>query len=145
MDKQKKLILLLPVLLAIMAIVWGPVIMGGGSKKKDQQSGRARSGAVSSGSAADLLTMARSAERKKAKTKFEQWGRNPFTVAESPKAAMLEGIMWDARNPKAIINGQVLGVGDRVGSGEIVDIQPNSVTIQTGTTKKVYKFGLEQF
>ena len=141
MDKQQKLKIALPILALIMIFVWGPVIMGSGSKKKDKSSGNVSSGATSSGSNLELIALVRSSERKKAKTSYADWGRNPFTLSESPKASVLEGIMWDAQDPKAIINGNILGIGDRVGSGEIVDIQKTSVTIQNGTVEKVYHLG----
>ena len=142
MDKQKKLKIALPILILVMAFVWGPVIIGGGSKHKSASKTNNNGKNISiQGSSADLIVLARSNERKKAKTSYADWGRNPFTISESPKASVLEGIMWDAQNPQAIINGNILGVGDSVGSGEIVDIQQNSVIIRNGTIEKEYRLG----
>jgi len=141
MDKQQKLKIVLPILAIVMAFVWGPVILGGGSKKKDQGSNNASSSGVSQVSHSDLIILARSSERKKAKTSYTEWGRNPFTLSASPKASVLEGILWDAQDPKAMINGRILGIGEKVGSGEITDIQRTSVTIKTGTKEKVYRLG----
>ena len=93
------------------------------------------------GSNLDLIALARSSERKKAKTSYVDWGRNPFTPSESPKASVLEGIMWDAKNPQAIINGNILGIGEKVGSGVIVDIQKTSVIIKNGAIEKEYRLG----
>ena len=141
MDKNQKLKIALPILVIIMAFVWGPMIMGGGSKKKDISAGNVSAGAASQGSNLGLMTLARSNERKKAKTSYTDWGRNPFMLLERPKASVLEGIMWDAQNPKAIINGYILGIGEKIGLEEIVDIQPTSVTVKSGTTEKVYRLG----
>ncbi|MBN1870634.1 MAG: hypothetical protein JW847_08680 [Candidatus Omnitrophica bacterium] len=145
-DKQQKLKIALPVLIVIMAFVWGPVIFGSGSKQKAESVGKRvsrgdRPAAPTSGSGSDLMALARSNERKKAKTSFSDWGRNPFSIAESPKASVLEGILWDANNPKAIMNGNILGVGDRVDSGTIIDIQQDSVRIKAGTVEKEYRLG----
>ena len=49
--------------------------------------------------------------------------------------------MRDAQDPKAMINGYILGVGDKVGSGVITEIQKTSVTIKTGTAEKTYHLG----
>ena len=142
MDKSQKLKIALPVLILVMAFVWGPVITGSGSKRKG--AGKTNNIGISTnlhGSSADLIVLARSNERKKARTSYTEWGRNPFTLFKRPKASVLEGIMWDARNPKAIINGNIFGVGDSVGSGEVVDIQRNSVVIKNGAIEKEYRLG----
>ena len=141
MDKQQKLKIALPILILVMAFVWGPAIMGSGSKKNGKSVGNVSSGSVSQGSNLDLIALARSSERKKARTSYVDWGRNPFTLSESPKASVLEGIMWDAKNPQAIINGNILGIGEKVGSGVIVDIQKTSVIIKNGAIEKEYRLG----
>ncbi|MCK5014324.1 MAG: hypothetical protein KAS66_10935 [Candidatus Omnitrophica bacterium] len=142
MDKQQKLKIALPILVLVMIVVWGPVIIGSGSKKKN--AGKTNNVSTSTspqGSSADLIVLARSNERKKARTSYTDWGRNPFALAESPKASVLEGIMWDSRNPKAIINGYILGIGEKVGSGVIINIKQTSVTVTNGNTEKVYHLG----
>ena len=116
MDKQKKLMIVLLVIGLIMAFVWVPVMRGSGAKKSKKNMGRAVSGGLSAGSSRDLIALGQSNERKKAKTFYADWGRNPFILSGSPKASVLEGIMWDANFPKAIINGNIFGVGDETGS-----------------------------
>ena len=139
MDKQQKLKIALPILIVVMAFVWGPVIISSGSKPKSAS----HIGTVADlqGGGVELMALARSNERKKARTSYTDWGRNPFTLVESPKASVLEGILWDVKDPKVIISGEILGVGDKTGSGEIVDIQQNSVTISDGSVEKVYRLG----
>ena len=141
MDKQQKLKIALPILILVMVIVWGPMMSGKNGKKKDGSSGQSASNAATQGADSDLLSLARFSERKKARTAYTEWGRNPFVLSEGPKSSVLEGIMWDAQNPKAIINGYILGIGDKVGTGEIVDIQQTSVTVRTGAEEKVYSLG----
>jgi hypothetical protein len=141
MNKQQKLKIALPILFLIVAFVWGPAIFGGGSKKKGEHAGNVDLEKVLTGSNLDLIALAQSSERKKAVTSYADWGRNPFMLQESPKASVLEGILWDTKNPKVIINGNILGLGDKVGSGEIVDIKQTSVTIKDGTEEKVYRLG----
>ena len=53
------------------------------------------------------------------------------------KALVLEGIVWDEKNPKVIINGNILGVGDHTGSNRIIAIKKDSVVIinRTGTVE----------
>jgi len=91
MDKQQKLKIALPILVVVMAFVWGPVIMGGGSKQKNasKTNNIGTSTSLQEGSA-DLIVLGRSNERKKARTSYTDWGRNPFTLSASPKASVLE-------------------------------------------------------
>ena len=142
MDKQTKLKIALPALALVMIFVWGPIFTGGGSEgKKKKIASHVSGGAVSQKSNLDLMALARSNERKKARTSYADWNRNPFVLSESPKASVLEGIMWDAVNPKAIINGDIVGVGDSVSSGVITDIQQASVTIKNGTVERIFRLG----
>ncbi len=141
MDKQQKMKIALSMLVLVMAFVWGPMIMGGGSKKKGKSTGNMSSTAILKESGSDLIALARLSERKKARTSYEDWGRSPFTLSQNPKASVLEGILWDVQDPKAMINGYILGIGEKVGAGVITDIQPASVTIKTGTAEKIYQLG----
>lgn len=44
-------------------------------------------------------------------------------------ALNIEGIMWGGAHPNAIINGQIVKIGDRVGDAIIKDISKNGVII----------------
>ncbi len=140
MDNQQKLKIALPVLIVIMAFVWGPVITGSGSKPKSASN--ADPVAAPQGGGAELMALARSNERKKARTSYTDWGRNPFVLSKDTKASTLEGILWDEKNPKAIISGNIVGIGDRIGKGVIVDIKKNSVTVKVGEVEE--EFHLDQ-
>ena len=70
----------------------------------------------------------------KVKTQFSDWGRNPFMLpgelSESVRGLMLDGIVWDNEKPYAIINNQVLGIGDTVGRSRITAITETAVTLE---------------
>ena len=65
--------------------------------------------------------------------------RDPFeslTPAKSQAVAVkealprLEGVLWNVQPPRAILSGQVVGVGNRVGSAEVIRIEKEGVTIR---------------
>ena len=75
------------------------------------------------------------------------WGRDPFSKrsallggGEFISDFKLEGILWDESQPTAIINGEILKEGDKIGSAKIVQIQKDSVIINDGS--KDYRLNL---
>ena len=44
-------------------------------------------------------------------------------------SAVLEGLLWNSRSPHAIISGQVVQVGSRVGQAQVVRIDKNGVIL----------------
>jgi len=46
----------------------------------------------------------------------------------------LTGIIWNEQDPKAIINNEIVGVGDEVGEEIVIEITPNSVILSDGTS-----------
>lgn len=77
------------------------------------------------------------AERYAQKTDFDDWGRNPFmpkgVSARFQGGLALNGIVWDNISPKAIINGEIVGIGDTIGGYKIVDITPNKTVVNNGS------------
>ena len=133
MNKQQKLKIALPILVVVMAFVWGPVIMGSGSKKKaDQNQNTGSIVATSQGDSVnmDLAALSRAGIRQKTRSSYADWGRNPFARTQGPRALILEGIVWDEKSPKAIINGNIIGIGDNIDSNVVVDIKQDSVMIK---------------
>jgi hypothetical protein len=66
------------------------------------------------------------------------WGRDPFVYQSSYTEGAsvdlkLEGIVWDRENPKAMISGVIIGIGEHIGNYTILEIKPNSVLITDGT------------
>jgi len=66
---------------------------------------------------------------------FPSWGRDPFQEADISLSQLgLQGIMWDAENPKAIISNRIVGVGDSVGDNTIIEIKKNRVILTDGVS-----------
>lgn len=61
------------------------------------------------------------------------YGGSGYT-AETPKegAFILEGIIWDEKNPLAFINGKIVRVGKKIGGYEVVEIKVGRVKLQKG-------------
>lgn len=66
----------------------------------------------------------------------QDWGRDPFFPSASMISSsdlggvVLNGIVWDKENPYAIINDDVVKVGDTIGDIGIVEINEKSVTVE---------------
>ncbi len=63
------------------------------------------------------------------------WGRDPFVLVETGAVERgapiaLGGIIWDRKQPKAMINDEVYKIGDKIGNIEIIDIRKNSIIIK---------------
>ncbi len=67
-----------------------------------------------------------------------EWGRDPFTFQETVTSVVkavnltLKGILWDEKNPKAIINDKTLVKGDTIYGYSVEEIRPRSVILKTG-------------
>lgn len=51
----------------------------------------------------------------------------------------LKAIIWDRQRPLALINDKVVGIGDTIAGGKIVDIKENEVIFLTGKQKVTIK------
>lgn len=66
----------------------------------------------------------------------EDWGRDPFSFATSSDSGpgleglILNGIMWDAEAPYAIVNSDVVKVGDKLRGMKVTAITENSVVLE---------------
>ncbi|MBU1853792.1 MAG: hypothetical protein KJ957_07105 [Candidatus Omnitrophica bacterium] len=64
----------------------------------------------------------------------EGWGRDPFFLGPSMGATLegliLNGIVWDKDTPYAIINNNVVEVGEILGGVTIIEINQNSVVLE---------------
>ena len=76
----------------------------------------------------------RAAQRKDAV--HQVWARDPFVQDLSSKSATatlaLTGILWDANQPMAIINGQTLSVGQELDGYRVTSISPHHVSLTDG-------------
>jgi len=136
-DKQQKLKIALPILFVVMAIIWGPIIFGSGSGKSDNKTGNTSKGAVKSMGSLNIAGLSNTGGQGKARSIYAKWGQNPFMLKRAPKALFIEGIMWDENEPKAIINGTIVGAGEVVEGKTIIEIKSTSVIIRGDDGKNI--------
>lgn len=124
MNREKTLKIVLPLLILVAAMVWGRAFQGNGSQRQTVHPPMEYATA--------LVERAGGVPRQK-KSSYEDWGRNPFmsslAVSQGP---ILDGILWDASKPVAIINGEIAGKGDSVGPYVVVEVRPESVLLNDG-------------
>jgi hypothetical protein len=122
MDKNKKILLLALLGLAAL-IIWLP------KGKKDQ--GSSQEPAIS-----PLVALAEVKLLTRERTGFTEWGRSPFVWPEQERGAKvnfsLAGIVWDAQQPSALVNGEVVHVGDEIEGARVTAIEPARVTLNNG-------------
>lgn len=86
--------------------------------------------------------------------KLEDYGKNlvavrdPFSnlpMAVRPESASsvlsLSGILWDKVKPLAVINGNVVKPGDKVGGSVLVEIKQDRVVLREGSITREIKLG----
>ena len=63
------------------------------------------------------------------------WNRDPFTRGRTGAVGgfTLSGILWDTQRPIAIINGQMLQVGEELDGYRVADISQDHVSLTDGT------------
>ena len=63
------------------------------------------------------------------------WNRDPFARGRTGAVGgfTLSGILWDAQQPIAIINGQMLQVGEELDGYRVADIGQDHVSLTDGT------------
>ena len=69
-------------------------------------------------------------ESRKLKLKRDPFTLSPIEVDQGPH---LQGIVWDAKHPTAVINGQILGVGSQFDGSKIVEIRKDRIIFNDGT------------
>lgn len=92
-----------------------------------------------------IESLYREAEARRAE-KDLPWGRDPFAMKISLQETSwglsdlkLEGIMWDEKNPCAIINGEVVKKDDKLGKNTVVQIEKDGVIISDGTKRYILR------
>ena len=78
----------------------------------------------------------------------QEWGESPFLMDRDhrrtagpisemdPEQYLLEGILWDPQAPSAIVNNQVVNIGDRIGPWRVAEIQKDKVILSNGEDTK---------
>ena len=94
--------------------------------------------ASSQGAPAALLAPEVPAQREAQRERAAQlaWGRDPFmrgARAGQASGLTLSGVLWDPNQPMAIINGQMVHVGDELEGYRILEITQDRVSVTDGT------------
>lgn len=146
--QNKKLIAVIVLgICAVISLIYGITSTPKG-RGRAAVSSRAITPAISGVQAPTATGQAQSAPsmmRRAKRSSFPSWSRNLF-IPKSAKGSScqmeLSGILGSGNNLKAMINGQIVGKGGRLGSATVTDIAPDRVTLNDGTKEIVLK--LEQ-
>lgn len=127
---NKKQIIALAVLgiVAVISLTYG---LTSGKKTKTQPMQNTELSPLSAGST-ELATPTR---RRAKLSSFKTWNRSPFIpkgVKGASSGLVLSGILGSAPNLKAMINGEIVGKGGRVGSNTVVSITSGEVVLNDG-------------
>lgn len=75
-------------------------------------------------------------EKLKDKAENLSWGGDPFILGRAGKTQAgplsgitLIGIIWDEKNPCALINNEVVKIGDKIDDCTVIEIRQDSVTV----------------
>ena len=73
-------------------------------------------------------------EAQRAETLRLAWASDPFThtAGTGSSGLVLSGILWDASAPMAIVNGQMLRVGEELDGYRVLTIGPSQVSLSDG-------------
>ena len=137
--RDKKLVILIVLsIFAVISLIYGIVAS---SKGKVKKAPTVTGENLQQASSQELVFSERRAKR----SKFTSWKRNPFTLQKTSskafKGLVLSGIMWDKGKPLAIINGEIVKIGDNVSGNIVVDIKQDRVILNDGIKDFELKLG----
>ena len=87
----------------------------------------------------ERLTIAQPSQQREAQRQRAMrlvWRRDPFTRGAAMgelSGLQLSGILWDSNEPIAIINGQMVRVGEKLEGYRVVEIAKDRVSVTDGT------------
>lgn len=115
-------------------------------KGSSQREAAAPAAPAYSGGTASQLNDLYLIERKKKRSDSPVWGRNPFLKETESSGApasswVLNGIVWEEKMPRAVINGRIVGVGSKIGNAAVVKIEPTRVLLKDGEKDIELKVG----
>ncbi len=130
--KDKKLVTLIILgILAVFSLVYGTVAPTKTARKLSAERAALRQkqrGKLTE----EFIPVARDRKR----TDFNSWSRDPFAPGDISALGIselaLNGIIWDRVEPNAIINDEIVKIGDKVLNYKIVDIKYDKVIINDG-------------
>ena len=148
MTKSRRQMLILAASVVVMIAVYvralrpsGPIAPKAGGRPPASESAAATARETAAAPASGVVSLdlpealpARQAQRDQASRLA--WGRDPFTGGAAGAEVSgfdLSGILWDATQPIAVINGQMLRVGDELESYKVTQIAQDSVLLSDGS------------
>ncbi|MDD5070830.1 MAG: hypothetical protein PHV17_08895 [Candidatus Omnitrophica bacterium] len=143
-QKDKKQLIATGVLVIVLIFI----LLGSGKKNpennkaKELPSGSSNYNSSRSSLKANLVPGSKNVSTSVSPKKFESFldnlkvKRDPFSyqpqkssMADNKSEIILNGIIWDEENPKAIINNFIFGVGDRIGAVVIKEIKKDRIIV----------------
>lgn len=70
-------------------------------------------------------------------------GVGAVTDMELLSGIRLEGIVWDSKNPMAMVNDSIVAIGDEIAGAKVVDITKNEVIIEIDGQRVSLKLQIE--
>ena len=141
--QRKKLLLIGLSLAAVFSLIYGIVTPSKTGRRLPSRSEK-NGGDTSPPPLKNLIF----AERHAKKSSFAAWGRNPFRAEEIPTRTLtklfLNGIAWDEKTPKAVINNRIVGTGDPIGGHKVKRIEKNRVILSDGINDLELRLGQRQ-
>lgn len=134
MEKNKRLIIL-AILIVVVFFVWARAFKGPSRRRArvlSEAPGLSLEKAIP-----DAFLPQAVLKRSRGKSAYTMWGRNPFILGRLGAAVAselsLDGIVWDEESPYAIINDEIVKVGDEIAGNKVIDIKVDSVTLSDGS------------
>jgi len=130
--KNKK-IFILALLVVIMLFVW--IRSCSLVSKKTRLKGSLPKGASMETESKSLAIIK---QRMRPKSQYNEWDRSPFVLQKSKRndsGLILGGIFWDKDKPQAIINNQIVGLGEELEGYRVIEIKKDRVILSDGANK----------
>lgn len=134
MKNKKVIILIILGIVALFSLIYGISTPAGGRRS------------VSVSTTPEVTRQSESAQvpgrtlgikRRAKRTKFASWSRSPFIpkgIPGAPSSGLnLKGIMWNEKNPKAMIGDAIVGKGDKIGGNTVIEAKKDRVILNDGT------------
>lgn len=131
MQNKKLMVLAVLGMLAIFSLIYGIV-----ASPKTRRSPQTTAPDIQTEGKVFLTEKPILTQRVAKRTNYVSWGRNPFTLQKTSskafKGLILDGIMWSEEKPMAVINGNIVKIGDTVSQNTVVDIKQEKVILNDG-------------
>lgn len=140
MEKKKLILLVVLTTLALFSLLYGILIPSKVRRRLSSEPDLSQ-GAPRRRS----LFLSTPAERLSRRSDYPSWGRNPFLPKGSQASGfgkwILDGIAWDEKSPRAVINDRIIEVGNKIGGARVVEIRKDRVVLNDGATDFELRLG----